>query len=385
MTLISPEMRNINLIKEGGIPFLFHKHLGYDVSFVCYQNGDYPYLDTLLKGIHLKFLDQPQGKQEACNRSVSNIIKNSVVQYIKKNAKEIDILYLVSFSKENLIYSYFYKRYNKKGLCFIKCDADYGIVRIDYLRNTLKRHLLQYFFNKVDFYAIESTPVLNAFSQKYPKVLTGLLQFPVPYLFFPSEVSNKEQKKEKIILTVSRFGAEQKNSELLINAFSRLGSNDWKLILIGPIENIKFKENLKSLFLKFPHLESKIFWEGNIVDRQILFDWYQKASIFCLPSRWESFGIALLEAAYFGCYPITTGVEEIPAAYDITNNWKYGSQIINESEEDLLKVLKKVTSPEFDSERARISEELSLYVKNNFCGEALIEKLNAIFKNSYQI
>lgn len=294
------------------------------------------------------------------------------------------MLQLTGFSKETLIYGYIYKLYNKNGICYVKCDADYGIININYFKNMFKRNLLRYFFNKIDFYSIESSPVLNAFSKKYPKLLKGLLKFPVPYFLLPPENIQNEPKKEKIILTVARIGSHQKNTELLLRAFSKLQQKDWTLVLIGPIEKQNFKENLKSLFTEVPNFESRIFLGGNVLDRKELFGWYQKSSIFCLPSRHESFGIALLEAAYFGCYPITTGINEIPAAYDITNNWKYGAQFPNDNEAELLKVLQKITSPEFDLERERVSKELSIYIKNNFMEEIIIKKLHAIFTQKLQ-
>lgn len=379
MTLINPEMRNLNLIKEGAGPFLFYKYFEYDVTIVCYQNGDYPYVNSLVKGVHLKFIDRHQKKERSNDRSILEIAGNSVVRYLKENAQKIDVLQLVGFSKESLIYGYFYKLYNEKGICYLKCDADYGIIQVDYLRNTLKRNVLKYFFNKIDFYSVESSPVLDIFSKKYSKVLKGLFDFPVPYFFLPPESIKSELKKEKIILTVARLGSHQKNTELLLRAFSKLQLKDWTLVLIGPIENPNFKDSLRLLFVEFPSLESRIFWAGNIVDREEIFEWYQKSSIFCLPSRHESFGIALLEASYFGCYPITTGLNEVPAAYDITKNWEYGSLFPNEDESELLKVLQRVTSPEFDVERELVAKELRLYVQNKFSGKSVVEKLHAIF------
>ena len=379
MTLIDPEMRNLELIKEGVGPFLFYQYFGYKVSFVYYENGAYPYLDSLLKGIDLKFIDRPQNQQGSKDRSLKKIFGNSVVAYLKTNAPTIDVLHLIGFSKETLVYAYVYKLYNKKGICYVKCDADYGMVDIDYIKNSLKRNFLKYFFNKVDFYSVESTPVLNALTNKYPNVLKGLIKFPVPCFFLPPARIKSDVKKEKIILTVARIGAYQKNTELLLRAFSRLQGEDWSLVLVGPLENLNFNQELLSILKKSPALESRILLTGEITDREELFNWYQKSSIFCLPSRHESFGIALLEAAYFGCFPITTGIKEIPAAYDITNNWEYGAQISNDNEDDLLKALEKITSSDFDLERIRTGKDISIYIESNIMGKKTIEKLHELF------
>ena len=379
MVFIDPEMRNLELIKEGVGPFLFYKWFGYKVTFVCYDNGAYPYLDSLLKGIDLKFIDRPQNQRGSTDRSLRKILGNSVVAYLKKNSSEIDILHLIGFSKETLIYAYIYKFYHKNGICYVRCDTDYGIVYIDYIKNPLKRNFLKYFFNKVDFYSVESTPVLNTLSKKYPNVLKGLMNFPVPCFFLPPGQIKSDIKKEKIILTVARLGSYQKNTELLLRAFAKLQKKDWSLVLVGPLENQNFNEELLSVLKKSPELESRILLTGEITDREELFTWYQKSSIFCLPSRHESFGIALLEAAYFGCYPITTGIKEIPAAYDITKNWEYGARILNDNEEDLLNALVKITASDFDLERIRTAKEISMHIKNNFMGKEVIQEIHNLF------
>lgn len=381
MTLIAPGLQNVDLIKEGAVPFMFYKHIGYDVTIVSHKIGDYPYLESIVKGIHLKFINRTRIKKGSNPRSLFNISRNSIVQYLKENAKNIDVLHLTGFSKETFVYAFYYKKYNKNGLCYAKCDTDYGIVHIDYLENALKRYFLKYFFNKVDFYSVESSPVLKSLLEKYPGILKGLLKFPVPYVFIPPDLFQKEIKKEKIILTVARIGTYQKNTELLLRAFSKLKRNDWKLVLIGPIDNPEFNEEFKTLLEQNPDLELRVELAGNIADREELFDWYRKASIFCLPSRHESFGVALLESAYFECYPVTTGIQEMPAAFDITNNWKFGVQFPSDNEEELIKVLTHITSPGFENELRQVSSDLSNHIKTNFDGKSVVEKIHRTFTN----
>ena len=87
----------------------------------------------------------------------------------------------------------------------------------------------------------------------------------------------------------------------------------------------------------------------------------------------------MLEAAYFGCFPITTGIKEIPAAYDITKNWEYGARILNDNEEDLLNALVKITASDFDLERIRTAKEISMHIKNNFMGKEVIQEIHNLF------
>lgn len=48
---------------------------------------------------------------------------------------------------------------------------------------------------------------------------------------------------------------------------------------------------------------------GNIEDKNLLYDDYDRAKVFLLTSRWESFGIVLVEALRFGNYIIATEIE----------------------------------------------------------------------------
>lgn len=175
LTLISLESKNVNLIKEGAFLYYLLKYFGYNVTFVCHKSGDYPYVETVVKGVNLKFIDRSTPALGKNPRSIGNILRGPVVNYLRKNSQMIDILHLIGFSKESLIYSLIYKKYNKKGLVYIKADADYGIVKIDYLRSFIKRNFLKFFFNKVDFYSIESSPVLKEILEKYPTALKGLV------------------------------------------------------------------------------------------------------------------------------------------------------------------------------------------------------------------
>jgi glycosyltransferase involved in cell wall biosynthesis len=327
LTLINPETTNVNLIKEGAIPYYLFKNFGYDVTIVAYKSGDYPYAETLVKGINLTFIDRPTTLLGKNARSLMNVLLGPVVNYLKNNSQKIDILYLTGFSKESLIYSFIYKKYNKNGLVYVKADTDYGIVYIDYLRSRVKRNLLKYFFNKVDFYSVESSQVLKELQEKYPTTLTGLIPRPIPYLFFGPFSSKKIIKKDKIILTVARLGSHEKNTELLIRAFMKMDKRDWSLALVGSYDK-GFYEWISNIFDKKPDFKERIHLVGNLTNREELFDWYRKSAIFCLPSRHESFGIALLEASVYGCFPITTGVREMPAAFDITDNWKFGKKFI---------------------------------------------------------
>jgi glycosyltransferase involved in cell wall biosynthesis len=130
-------------------------------------------------------------------------------------------------------------------------------------------------------------------------------------------------KKTDTIITVGRIGSYQKNTELLLDLIKEIDLGDWQLVCIGPIEcrEKNFQNTIDEFHEKHPDLKSKVIFTGNIADPLCLFEYYKKSKIFVFPSRFESFGIALIEAAAFGNYIIST---DVGASRDITDNGRYG-------------------------------------------------------------
>ena len=73
---------------------------------------------------------------------------------------------------------------------------------------------------------------------------------------------------------------------------------------------------------KHPKLRDRIKFTGEITDKEMLTRIYRRSKIFVLPSRSESFGIVLLEAASNGNFIVTT--KGVPAGSDINNDGKFG-------------------------------------------------------------
>lgn len=96
---------------------------------------------------------------------------------------------------------------------------------------------------------------------------------------------------KKVILFVGRFVA-LKNIPALINAYSKLKSNDVSLVLVGSGEE---EDNLKAL-----DKQHKVIFTGPL-SGDALYAWYNIADIFVLPSTKEPFGAVTNEALMAGC------------------------------------------------------------------------------------
>ncbi len=102
----------------------------------------------------------------------------------------------------------------------------------------------------------------------------------------PVEVENRG--REKSMITVGRLSKE-KGHDILIEAFAKTENIEWTLDIVG---DGPLMESLKQL-VKILKIEEKVIFHGHQKDFRNLLS---KASIFVLPSYYEGFPNALVEA-----------------------------------------------------------------------------------------
>ncbi len=111
--------------------------------------------------------------------------------------------------------------------------------------------------------------------------------------------------RKKNIISVSRI-TPQKGLDILLKSFSNICHQhpEWNLEILGTITNRSYYEELIKLIEKLD-IKEKVNFPGYF-NREQLIKKYRTSSIFCLPSRHESFAISRLEALSQGMYVITT-------------------------------------------------------------------------------
>ena len=375
---IFTDTENFHLIKDvGQIPYFMYKAQGYDAELVTYQNNsDYPYLKNEVNGLKLTFIP---------DKGRISYFEKSVIQFLFKESKSIDVLNLLHFKRDNFIYLSIYKLLNPRGKSYIKLDIDILFFKnynsfffSNYkLKNYLLKILCEFIFRLTDTLSVESDGALDYLLKVYPELEEKLLCIPngVDSDYLEKEITLKTfEEKENIIITVGRIGAFVKNTELLLEALKITDLKDWKVYIIGPIEE-SFQEYIIKFFNENPELKSSIIFQGNIIDRKELFEWYNRAKVFCLTSRWESFGIVFIEALYFGNHIITSPLSSV--AY-ITDNGKYGTLVKTEAEE-FSKAIQKSIEPEFLTHQRY--EETRSFAKKNFTWPGIIKKLSDKLKS----
>jgi len=320
---------------------------------VCYKNNkEYSNLNGEVKGLKLEFIE---------NKGRFIFLEKSVLSYLKKNSKKIDILNLYIFSKFSFVYGIYYKILNPKGFLFLKLD---GYNETFKEGNKIKNSLGEKFVK-----------------QKFPQIEDKIMYLPVGvndlYLIdnFKNDIKSFDQK-ENIFLTVGRIGEKIKNNEMMLRALSQIDLKDWKMVFVGAI-NPEFQVFYNEWIKSFPHLKEKLIFIGEIKDRKVLYEWYNKSKVFCMTSWNESFCHSIGEALYFGNYIV--GTNGIVSMYDLTDNEKYGIILNVDDDSAMAKKLQELIDyPNFLS---NVFPNIVSYANQEFVWSKIVEKIYKRIEN----
>lgn len=151
----------------------------------------------------------------------------------------------------------------------------------------------------------------------FPNKVTAIPNFLSKQLI-EVEVDLKEKKNE--VLFVGRMDNAQKRIDLLLHIWGKIEKkhfiNNWTLNICGngPDEE-KLKRMKDELGLQ------NVYFRGVVSPEE----WYRTASIFCMTSEFEGFGLVLIEAATFSCVPMA--FDSFEAVNDIITDQENGRLI----------------------------------------------------------
>lgn len=370
---IFTDTENFHLVKDvGQLPYFMYRTEGYDAELITYKNNkEYPYLNHEVKGLKLSFIP---------DRGRFFYFEIGIASYLWFASKSVDILNLFHFKKDHLLYLLIYKTLNPKGKAYIKLDMDILFFK-DYnaflyskysLKNSLLKGITKWIFKLTDVFSVETEEARDYLVKVYPELAQKLIYIPngVDNLYLEVEIKLKSwEEKENIIITVGRIGSFQKNTELLLEALKDVELKDWKVYILGPVEE-SFQSYIEKYFKTYPHLAERIIFSGNITDRKELFEWYNRAKIFCLTSRFEGFPITFPEALYFGNYIISSYVSSVN---QITNNGQYG-RIVKSNPEDFAAAIRESIAEGFLT--AEHFEDTLRFAGINFTWPLILKKLS---------
>jgi glycosyltransferase involved in cell wall biosynthesis len=298
--VLFPQTENVHLIKDVGmIAYKMHKLYGYEAFIACYENGRYPYLEKEVSGLKMDFI----------KKTFNNEILDGM-SYLRINAKKIDVLQVFHVTMRTFFYVFMYRHLNKNGKIFLKLDCTEELInRIKSLKG-LKLKLFNKFIDSVNVIGVEQSYLYGEIIGLLGHNKEKLLNIPngVDFDLIREKYHYDFADKKNIIINVGRIGTPEKDIETMIKAFSLIEKQmrkDWILKLVGPVTD-DFEIFIDNFLKNNPEYSGSIILEGPVYDRNRLFQLYREAKIFCSSSKFESFGIALLEGAAFGDVIVST-------------------------------------------------------------------------------
>jgi glycosyltransferase involved in cell wall biosynthesis len=160
-------------------------------------------------------------------------------------------------------------------------------------------------------------------------------------------------------LAVGRLSPLHKGFDILIEAFHLFAqkNTDWKLDIVGEGEE---EEQYRSLILKY-HLENRIFI--HTFTNQIQ-EYYSNAQVYVLSSRWEGFGLVLVEAMAHGL-PIVSS--DLPTSQEIMGD--FGIYFANCDTKQLALKLEEATHIEWQLKSQEALEIANRFNISNIIGQ----------------
>lgn len=177
----------------------------------------------------------------------------------------------------------------------------------------------------------------------------------------------------KRIICVARLIPEKKGQDVLLKAIAEVKKkrSDFTCILVGeaPVEH---PEYLKDIKLLIDELNIKDYVEllGNRNDVPELLS---QADLFILPSRYEGFGISLVEAMFAGVPVIASAID---GPKEIIKENQYGYLFENENYKHLAKIIQE----NIDLDHSWLIEKSYKYVLENFSIVAMVKKMEQIYR-----
>lgn len=222
-----------------------------------------------------------------------------------------------------------------------------------YIGNELKHHYV-YQLKRLDDVVV----LCNHDAEKYcdydkeirPTVIYN------PLTLAPGEMSEGNSKK---FLAVGRFSRLHKGFDLLIKAFSIFAKNnkEWTLDIVG--EGVE--EEMYRQLISESNMSERITIHPFTDNVQ---QYYSDAQIYVLSSRWEGFGLVLVEAMSHGL-PIVSS--DIPTSKEIMGD--FGIYFKNGDIEELAKALEESTHINWQQ-----SAEQAINIANSFDIKNIIGK-----------
>ena len=308
---------------------------------IAYRFFSYPKIGNLKKylckaysGLYLKL--QPQCKWCSdlyAHSSYPSELRNALLAELKQG--NYDVIFGVHAPLAARLATI------KRHLPGVKCigwlhnsyEALFGEDSHFYIGAKRRRHYI-YQFRKLDDVVLLCNHDAKSYYDYDPQFKPTVIYNPLTLK--PGEISKGTSKR---FLAIGRFSHKHKGFDLLIKAFNIFAKNnkDWHLDIVGegPEEEL-YKELIKEY-----KLEERITIHPFTNNVQAF---YSNAQVYVLSSRWEGFGLVLVEAMAHGLPVISS---DLPTSLEILGD--FGMYFKNGDIEDLAQRLEDATHIDWEA------------------------------------
>lgn len=134
-----------------------------------------------------------------------------------------------------------------------------------------------------------------------------------PLSFTESIKTEALHRKENVVLVVARLYEPQKTLSLLFDAWVKIKTDGWKLVIVGDGEDrLQYEQMVNDLCIT----------NVKFVGQQSPMLYYEKAKVFAMTSAWEGLPMTILESLQMGVVPIV--MDSFPAAKEMIEDGKNG-------------------------------------------------------------
>lgn len=368
---IFPRCENDHITKDVGVipGIISNQFEDYDCFLVSWRNGAYPDEKKFFPRLQHKFIKRFFFSN--WNRSfevISELL--SVSLYLFKDGKSIDVIHFFHLRWYTGLLVLLFKKINPNGKVYVKMDVADSILSIQLSSKVFPLFSLRYarILADIDLISIETRILSEKLSSLWNR---EVLYIPNGYFPYDQKEVNPDEKNRQLI-HVSRMGTYQKNTEFLFEAIVKnqkyLFEKKWKLLLVGEMTDL-IKKRLHDLYNEYPLLKKIIEVYGKVDNKRDLWEFYSKSRIFVLTSRYESFGLVLVEALSAGNQILTSN---IITANDIVTDKQKGLIYENENIKDFSEKLIQLIENE---NWKKDSEHIQVFAKEYFYYPTIIERL----------
>ncbi|MBT2646882.1 glycosyltransferase family 4 protein [Bacillus sp. ISL-34] len=301
-----------------------------------------------------------------CNRKVGskNILMNlKCFLKIYKFIKEKNIHIIHCHNTFSLKLAYFFKKILKLKVVFTVHDT-----------NVYNENLNRY---SIDKYIAISKSVYNTICVHVPKEKVKLIYNGVDLDKFIHSKDVNKNRNHLTLTCVARLMPEKKGQDILINALNLLKNeynfSNFKCYFAGAIENQNSFLKLKHLVEKYK-LNENVDFLGNVVDIGGI---YKQTDIFILPSRYEGFGLVIVEALAAGCNVI---VSKLDGPLEIVKeNEEFGLFFEKENYEELAKKIFLLMNNDNYKNKYSDYKKINNYLEKEYSLKRMIKEYNKIY------